>query len=670
MHVLTNGKVEISFDEQANPVSLRNLATGREWCSGNCGSLWRIIFEQGIVQEAEALPDRSRIEVEPEAGTLRIRYGGAAAENGTLDFRVEVVIRLDGEQVCFDARLENRTANAVLREFQFPLIAGLALRPETALVTGQVCDGFRYPDIPALLDASHTGYMAQDNKAVEFGCLYPGLTAVNCFLLAEAHDTLGFMSFDPTFQNTLHLLRRCGGAVGAVLVKYPFLRPGESAEVAGYRLCPVSGDWHRAADLYRAWCDGWIEIPEKPESVRRMNGWHRLILRHQYGRQLFHYRDLPDILKSGLAAGIDTLFLFGWHAGGHDSCYPEYDFAEDEGGHDELKKQIAAFQAGGGHVILYYNGQLIDTATRFYETAGKRVSVKLPSGREHMEVYPFGGDGTALRQFGSKVFVTACPGSGEWLEILKELVDKAAELGCSGVFFDQLGYRSVPCCDPAHGHRVPFMTAGAAKAEMVKQLRAYVKSRNPEMSFGIEWFNDVTGFHADYIHNIFDSGNPFHCPEFVRYLFPELVTTDRCIRDDRDIERRVNLAIRLGLRSDVEIYRCRALIDETPHYKEYLTRANAFRERNRALILDGRFRDTVGASCDNPKVGFAVFEAGRRCGVILTGGSTAERAEVTVPGGRFTGFDRISSGEAKALSPSRILADLPPLSLILLIFER
>ena len=214
------------------------------------------------------------------------------------------------------------------------------------------------------------------------------------------------------------------------------------------------------------------------------------------------------------------------------------------------------------------------------------------------------------------------------------------------------------------------MTAGAAKAEMVKQLRAYVKSRNPEMSFGIEWFNDVTGFHADYIHNIFDSGNPFHCPEFVRYLFPELVTTDRCIRDDRDIERRVNLAIRLGLRSDIEIYRCRALIDETPHYKEYLTRANAFRERNRALILDGRFRDTVGASCDNPKVGFAVFEAGRRCGVILTGGSTAERAEVTVPGGRFTGFDRISGGEAKALSPSRILADLPPLSLILLIFER
>ena len=83
MHVLTNGKVEISFDEQANPVSLRNLATGREWCSGNCGSLWRIIFEQGIVQEAEALPDRSRIEVKPktERSTSASKPSSASTAN-------------------------------------------------------------------------------------------------------------------------------------------------------------------------------------------------------------------------------------------------------------------------------------------------------------------------------------------------------------------------------------------------------------------------------------------------------------------------------------------------------------------------------------------------------------------------------------------------------------
>ena len=289
---------------------------------------------------------------------------------------------------------------------------------------------------------------------------------------------------------------------------------------------------------------------------------------------------------------------------------------------------------------------------------------------EFMEVYPFGGDGTALRQFGNKVFVTACPGCKEWLETLENLADKAIELGCDGVFFDQLGYTSYPCCDPTHGHPVPFMTVHAAKAEMIRKLREHVKSRRPEMSFGIEWFNDVTGQHADYIHNIYDANTPNFFPEFARYLFPETVITDRAIRDDRDIERRVNLALRRGLRSDVEIYRCRALIDETPHYKEYLTLADAFRDRNRELVLNGLFRDTVGADCDNPGIGYSVFEAKGKTGVVLTSGKTAEQAAVTVPGGRFIGVDRVREGSAKALSPERIAVELPPDSLLLLIFER
>lgn len=669
MYTLNNGNIELSLDERANLVSLRNLATGREWARG--GGLWRLILSHGIVLEEEALAENAvKVTVKKEGDSLDVRCTGVATEAGAFDIDVAFTVRLEGEQACFDATLANRSKEAVLREFQFPTVKNVALKEDTALITSAICGGFRYPDIPARLEACNTTYVGQDNKALESSCLYPANTTANIYVLTEADDTLAVMSFDTTFQNTLQLLRKRKSAIDATLVKYPFLRPGQSVSIAGYRLAPVAGDWHAAAALYRAWCDSWMKIPEKPESVRNLNGWHRLIMRHQYGKQLYHYRELPKILKSGLEAGIDTLFMFGWHAGGHDSCYPEYDFAEDEGGHDELKRQIAAFQAGGGHVILYYNGQLIDTSTEYYRTTGRRISSKLPSGREHMEVYPFGGDGTALRQFGNKVFVTACPGCAEWLETLKGLADKAIELGCDGVFFDQLGYASYPCCDPTHGHPTPFMTVHAAKAEMIRKLREHVKNRRPEMSFGIEWFNDLTGQHADYIHNIYDADMPNFFPEFARYLFPETVITDRAIRDDRDIERRVNLAVRRGLRSDVEIYRCRALIDETPHYKEYLTLTDAFRDRNRELVLNGLFRDTVGASCDNPAIGYAVFEAEGKTGVVLTSGKTAERAAVTVPGGRFTGFDRIREGSAKALSPERVEIELPPESLLLLIFER
>lgn len=669
MHTLNNGKIELSLDDRANLTSLRNLATGREWAGG--GALWRIIFSHGTVLEEEALAENAAaVTVKKTGDALAVRCSGVTTEAGVFQFDVAFTVRLDGEQACFDAELSNRTEAAVLREFQFPRVGNVALKPETELLTAVNCNGCRYPDIPAAIERRRTAYMGQDNKAVELSVLYPGHAAANLYLLAEPADTLGVMSCDPTFRNTLHLLRKRGKEIDAALVKYPFLRPGETVAISGFRLAPVAGDWHAAAGLYRVWCDTWMQIPEKPASVRNMNAWHRLIMRHQYGKQLFHYRELPKILKSGQEAGFDTLFMFGWHAGGHDSCYPEYDFAEDEGGHDELKRQIAAFQAGGGQVILYYNGQLIDTATRFHETVGRRISSKLPSGREYMEFYPFGGDGTALRQFGNKAFVTACPGCEEWLEVLKGLADKAIELGCSGIFFDQLGYASYPCCDPSHGHRVPFMEVHAAKAEMVRKLREHIKSRRPEMSFGIEWLNDLTGQYADYIHNIYDPDTPDFYPEFIRFLFPETVLSDRSIRDDRDIERRVNMAVRLGLRSDVEIYRCRALIDETPHYKEYLTLANAFRDRNRELVLNGKFRDTAGAACDNPAVRYAVFEAGKKIGVILTSGATAEQAEVTVPGGRYLGFDRICEGAAEASAPDRVRAELPPLSLALLIFER
>ena len=47
MHILNNGIVEISFDDRARLISLRNSATGREWAGG--GGLWRIIFEHGRV---------------------------------------------------------------------------------------------------------------------------------------------------------------------------------------------------------------------------------------------------------------------------------------------------------------------------------------------------------------------------------------------------------------------------------------------------------------------------------------------------------------------------------------------------------------------------------------------------------------------------------------------
>ena len=88
-------------------------------------------------------------------------------------------------------------------------------------------------------------------------------------------------------------------------------------------------------------------------------------------------------------------------------------------------------------------------ATEFYRSTGHRISLKRMNGQEHQEVYPFGGNGTALRLFGNKNFTVVCPACRGWHEVLKKLADLAMDLGADGVFFDQLGYApSVPYCDP------------------------------------------------------------------------------------------------------------------------------------------------------------------------------------------------------------------------------
>ena len=57
----------------------------------------------------------------------------------------------------------------------------------------------------------------------------------------------------------------------------------------------------------------------------------------------------------------------------------------------------------------------------------------------------------------------------------------------------------------------------------------------------------------DYIHNITGATGPGAFTERSRHTFPKVVISDREIRDDTDVPRRVNHAMLKGLRSDIEI---------------------------------------------------------------------------------------------------------------------
>ena len=371
-------------------------------------------------------------------------------------------------------------------------------------------------------------------------------------------------------------------------------------------------------------------------------------MHHQYGEYFFKYTDLPKILEAGMPSGIDTIFLFGWTKEGMDAGYPEYTPDPACGGFEELRKNIRLVREKGGHVIIYFNGQLIDTASEYYRSGkGQAVAMKRADGTEHREFYNFSNTGTFTRFFGNKTFTVACPSCREWRDILKRHIDEAYALGADGVFFDQLGYAGYPCCDPTHGHEIPFTALMREKRDLCKELYEYAKSKDPDFAIGIECPTDQTAQYCDFIHifgNTAQTWNPDFREKQVRpklkcaaplfsMAFPEIYVSDREIRDDSDVKFPVNQLLIQQRRSDVEIYRCRANISETPRYQAYLKLVNDLRTRYKDILLNGQMVLAKEFSCDNDLVICSTFVKDDKFAVVATQSSVDTlSAKITLEG--------------------------------------
>lgn len=158
--------------------------------------------------------------------------------------------------------------------------------------------------------------------------------------------------------------------------------------------------------------------------------------------------------------------------------------------------------------------------------------------------------------------------------------------------------------------------------------------------------------------------------EWFRYAFPEVIVSDREIRDDSDVERRVNHALLLGLRSDVEIYRCRGTIADAPAYRAYLTRADALRDQYADLLLAGRYCDTDHFRGSNGEIEGRSFVRGNRMAVVVTQSHLARAAtDLTVPGYRLAEHGGLGEYSVKA-SPGGAAVDLGRHALAVAVFVK
>ena len=626
-------------------VFLSDSPSGYNYAGGE--GLWRLYYNTPERKEIEVRASDCKALVSQMQDTIFVDYNGI----GGKAFSLRLKIWAGDGQARFAAALRNEEPHTIIRELQYPLIGKLRLPDGYKLLTthtgGQIFDD---PVAKIANVDTRALYMTPAQKFRQYDLQYPRHAATNCFAFVGPEDGLYFGSHDASLQQTWHGLR-CypDGGTGhttsdfkhleAGFYRYPNVMCGQSWSHDGSVVAPYHGDWTQTCRIYRAWADTWWHHAPVPQWVQEMTGWQRIIFKHQYGEYLRRYTDLPGhIADVGESVGCNAVLAFGWWKEGMDNGYPNYTIDDTQGGEAAWKKAIADYRARGGRLLLYFNGRLIDVESDFYRRGGgSRVANKDNTGREFTEHYKFTGEGTTLGYYDSRTFVIADMSKREWRDQLIAWADRAMDYGSDAVFYDQLGVaEEFPSWDLSGEYPVQDIFTGRYKAEALKEIRDHIKARNPEFALGTEWLSDCTSQFCDFVHIVEFTALPESFPEWFRYTFPEVVWSDRCVRDDNDVPRRVNNTLLKGLRNDIEVFRCRGLIDETPVYKEYLSKINALRHEFPQLLLSGRYTATDGFRCSNPAVTARSYTSGDSLAVVATvTGETKQDCRIDAPGYRL-----------------------------------
>ena len=667
---LRNERLQISIDDEGRLVSLKNLETGRDYAGRDY--LWRLYYDTPKAKEIEVLAAGQQPRISQNGETITLLYEELKAtdfsirKEVTLDISLRFDITLEGDQIRFASKIENNEPHTIVRELHYPLVGNMSLPEDHKLLLthtgGQLYDD---PKGIILRNSNTSPYKTPAQKFRQMDAKYPtrtvtggtgGCMASNCFAYVGEREGLYFGSHDLQFQDTGHGLRLYPDGEGGFsrlesgFYKYPQCLSGESWSCSANVIAPYTGTWHQTSKLYRRWADTWWDHREAPLWVQKMRSWQRVIFRHQYGELLFRYTDLPGRIKRvGESVGADAAFTFGWWETGMDHGNPHYNADPAQGGDEGWKQAIAEFKKDGGKVLLYFNGKLIDRESEFYKSgAGREICYRDNTGAEFTEQYRFTGQGTFLGDYNARTFVIADTRSEIWRRMLLEWADRAREYGANSVFYDQLGYgERATNWDLSREFPIPNLRVIADKAEVLKMIRDHNIRFDPEFALGTEWLTDVTAQYCDYIHIYQVTAGRYSFIDWFRYTFPEIIISDREIRDDTDIERRVNNTLLKGLRNDIEIYRCRDLIDKTPHYLSYLAQANEIKRRYEHLLLMGRYRDVEGFTLSAQGIEARAYTHGDGMAIVATRTEAGDPVSggIEVPGYRFV--ESSTLGEAR-----------------------
>ncbi|NOZ23011.1 MAG: hypothetical protein GXP25_18210 [Planctomycetes bacterium] len=519
---ITGGPLRLALCKETGALcGIENLKTGETYAPlGRRQPLFgmELLSKDGLGYERLSFENAKPVSIDcPGPKLAKLTF-----EMKNLPIRIRIQIKMnDDGSANFAGEVKNDSDRRVL-SLEMPMIYGASPAKDPKNLT--------------LVDPHICGRIVPD-AAKSAGCQtrYPGRGVMGWMDLSGEHGGIYLATHDKHQTGTrLMALPTPDARFDMSLTREIVVRPGETWRAPLSVLAVHEGDWHAAADRYRAWARSWMQKPDVPQWMYDDNGW--VLMGIQNG---IPFRRIPDIFRQAQWMGIEYLHVQGeaidnmWFDAdgkrhGHTMTYPYP--TPKYGTVDELKAAIRKIHNRDGHVMFYFlyerwtpshetsdnfgTGKRSDVPEKYWPPKGLYSSSALVEspGRKPSVENPF----MAIRNM-----CLASPGWQEWMR--RWAIDVyAKEYGADGFYWDVMG-RNGPfrCFNANHEHEGENQWA-AGSAKVLDTVIREGRKVNPDYSCAIEGCSDHLGQWVGY-HLMSGATKQ---PNVFRYTFPEYLCVD------------------------------------------------------------------------------------------------------------------------------------------------
>ena len=375
-----------------------------------------------------------------------------------------------------------------------------------------------------------------------------------------------------------------------------YIAPGKSWRTPEMVLSLHSGDWHAAADKYRASLDGWYERPDTPAEFKKaFASFNSFFTRRDFGQ----IADLAeDIRKYGLR------HLVMWNFADYYPNVTEEDdlsvdpprlglFTPQWGGIEKLQAANEKAHSLGVSTGIIFSQRLWnkDTLTPELRELAEKWVLRRESGDPLAESWNHQHLGAAqwsqIQPYFGDLQYIMCDAVPDWQNFaIRNIVGVLGQGGYSMMFYDEAVENNL-CFSPEHNHSDVSAPCIAAHG-FLKSLKAAMRKNNSgAILIGEGW--DVLA------SQFADAGWLWRLPtnpEVSRYTLPWVIVAAATDVDPAQANKHFVLGFHLALVAK-SLENGKKLSD-FPEFAQHLIRLGSMRERVGRFWIDGTFQDDLG----------------------------------------------------------------------------